>query len=78
MDVTLHQGRLEAKGNRTLAEGWLGVEGGASHRQMSPMAAYLGRFQVPVGMTCGILAYPCDPTKPEVPPAEQASVVPQS
>lgn len=51
MDVTLHQGWLEAKGNLTLADGWLVVE---EH-------------------IWGILAYPCDPTKPEVPPAEQAS-----
>lgn len=38
------------------------------------MAAYLGRFQAPVGIeTWGLLAYPFDPSKPDTPHAEQNS-----
>lgn len=38
------------------------------------MAAYLGRFQAPVGLeTWGLLAYPFDPSKPDTPHAEQNS-----
>lgn len=47
---------------------------GPQRDDLYQMAAYLGRFQAPAGMmTWGILAYPRDPTKSEVPPAEQAS-----
>lgn len=47
---------------------------GPQRDDLYQMAAYLGRFQAPAGvMTWGILAYPRDPTKFEVPPAEQAS-----
>jgi 5-methylcytosine-specific restriction enzyme subunit McrC len=38
------------------------------------MAAYLGRFQAPPGkVTWGLLAYPFDPAKPDIAPAEKNS-----
>ena len=47
---------------------------GPQRDDLYQMAAYLGRFQAPVGMaTWGLLAYPFDPSKPDVTPAEQNS-----
>jgi len=47
---------------------------GPQRDDLYQMAAYLGRFQAPVGIeTWGILAYPFDPSKPDTPNAEQNS-----
>lgn len=47
---------------------------GPQRDDLYQIAAYLGRFQAPAGMmSWGILAYPRDPAKPEVPPAEEVS-----
>lgn len=47
---------------------------GAQRDDLYQMAAYLGRFQAPVGIeTWGLLAYPFDPSKPDTPNAEQNS-----
>jgi len=47
---------------------------GAQRDDLYQMAAYLGRFQAPVGTeTWGLLAYPFDPSKPDTPNAEQNS-----
>ena len=44
---------------------------GSQREDLYQMAAYLGRFQAPVGNeTLGVLAYPCDPSRPFTPPAE--------
>ena len=44
---------------------------GPQRDDLYQMAAYLGRFQDPDGrMTWGILAYPLDPSKPNISPAE--------
>jgi 5-methylcytosine-specific restriction enzyme subunit McrC len=47
---------------------------GPQRDDLYQMAAYLGRFKAPVGVeTWGLLAYPFDPSKPEIPYAEQNS-----
>ena len=47
---------------------------GPQRDDLYQMAAYLGRFQAPVGIeTWGLLAYPFDPSKPDTPLAEQSS-----
>ncbi len=47
---------------------------GPQREDLYQMAAYLGRFQAPVGMnTWGLLAYPFDPSRPVMPHAEQNS-----
>lgn len=47
---------------------------GPQRDDLYQMAAYLGRFQSPIGMvTWGFLAYPFDPSKPDTPFAEQNS-----
>lgn len=47
---------------------------GPQRDDLYQMAAYLGRFQAPVGrMTWGILAYPLDPAKPEMSQVEEVS-----
>lgn len=47
---------------------------GPQRDDLYQMAAYLGRFQAPVGVTTwGLLAYPFDSSKPEVPLVEQNS-----
>lgn len=47
---------------------------GPQRDDLYQMAAYLGRFQAPVGIeTWGLLAYPFDPSKPDIPHAEQNS-----
>lgn len=47
---------------------------GPQRDDLYQMAAYLGRFQAPVGIeTWGLLAYPFDPSRPEVSVAEQNS-----
>lgn len=44
---------------------------GPQREDLYQMAAYLGRFQAPVGNeTLGILAYPCDPIRTSTPTAE--------
>ena len=47
---------------------------GPQRDDLYQMAAYLGRFQAPVGIeTWGLLAYPFDPSKPDTPHAEENS-----
>lgn len=47
---------------------------GPQRDDLYQMAAYLGRFQAPVGTeTWGLLAYPFDPSKPDTPNPEQNS-----
>lgn len=47
---------------------------GPQRDDLYQMAAYLGRYQAPVGVeTWGLLAYPFDPSKPATPLAEQNS-----
>lgn len=47
---------------------------GPQRDDLYQMAAYLGRFQAPVGIEAwGLLAYPFDPSKPDTPHAEQNS-----
>lgn len=47
---------------------------GPQREDLYQMAAYMGRFQSPAGMpTWGLLAYPCDPSRPDTPFAEQHS-----
>ncbi|MDL2284965.1 McrC family protein [Oxalobacter sp. OttesenSCG-928-P03] len=47
---------------------------GPQRDDLYQMAAYLGRFQAPTGMTTwGLLAYPLDPSMPAIPQAEQNS-----
>lgn len=47
---------------------------GPQRDDLYQMAAYLGRFQAPVGMvTWGLLAYPFDPSKSDLPLAEKNS-----
>lgn len=47
---------------------------GPQRDDLYQMAAYLGRFQAPVGMTTwGLLAYPFDPSKSDVPLTEKNS-----
>lgn len=47
---------------------------GRQREDLYQMAAYLGRFQAPVGMnTWGLAAYPFDPSRPVMPHAEQNS-----
>ena len=47
---------------------------GPQREDLYQMAAYLGRFKAPIGMTTwGFLAYPFDPSKPVMPDAEQNS-----
>lgn len=44
---------------------------GPQREDLYQMAAYLGRFQAPIGMTTwGLLAYPFDPSRPVMPNAE--------
>jgi 5-methylcytosine-specific restriction enzyme subunit McrC len=45
---------------------------GPQREDLYQMAAYLGRFQAPAGMTTwGLLAYPSDPPKHQIPAAEE-------
>lgn len=47
---------------------------GPQRDDLYQMAAYLGRFQAPVGVeTWGLLVYPFDPSKPDTPHTEQNS-----
>jgi 5-methylcytosine-specific restriction enzyme subunit McrC len=47
---------------------------GPQRDDLYQMAAYLGRFQAPPGkVTWGLLAYPFDPAKPDIAPAEKNS-----
>lgn len=47
---------------------------GPQRDDLYQMAAYLGRFQPPAGLSAwGLLAYPFDPSKPDSPHAEQNS-----
>ena len=47
---------------------------GPQRDDLYQMTAYLGRFQAPAGLlTWGLLAYPFDPSKPDMPHAEQNS-----
>lgn len=47
---------------------------GPQRDDLYQMTAYLERFRAPAGLTSwGLLAYPCDPSKPDTPHAEQHS-----
>lgn len=47
---------------------------GPQREDLYQMAAYLGRFEAPAGTTTwGLLAYPADPSRPDVPWAEVSS-----
>lgn len=49
----------------------VGSPNGPQRDDLYQMAAYLGRFQAPAGiMSWGVLAYPFDPSKTGIPPAE--------
>lgn len=46
---------------------------GPQREDLYQMAAYLGRFASPDGLAWGVLAYPDDPSRPTVAPAEELS-----